>query len=412
LPDVRPTQVGFRTATIAVTLLAIILLPACSKAPEESSKTRVEDQLQALGYVDFVAVDGADFGKSGVTLHIPEKTSPGYNLFNTRTSNQALLIDMDGETVHTWHNHTLEGTWHHIELLPDGDLLVIDKNGYLARLGWNSELRWKRVLHAHHDVAAGPDGELYVLDRDVMNASIAFGAVSIVNDAIAAVNAEGVLGEKVYFDPLVRSQIRKQLWKSWLRRLVGAEDADTPLDVLHVNSLEYVDRDVAGLPTTGSFLVCLRERNLVAFIDLEERKVIWSWGLGVLESPHHPSLTKEGNLLIFDNGTQRRWSRVVEMNPASGEIVWEYSATPREDFYSMRRGGAQELENGNVLITESDRGRVFEVSRDGETVWEFYNPDLVKTESGENVRGAIYRMTRIDPVLVQRLISRAGSDAD
>ena len=55
-------------------------------------------------------------------------------------------------------------------------------------------------------------------------------------------------------------------------------------------------------------------------------------------------------------------------------------------------GGNQRLPNGNTLITESCSGRVFEITKDGRIVWEFYNPNI-KTETQE--RETIYRMTRI-----------------
>jgi hypothetical protein len=37
-------------------------------------------------------------------------------------------------------------------------------------------------------------------------------------------------------------------------------------------------------------------------------------------------------------------------------------------------GNAQRLPNGNTLITESAFGRFFEVTREGEIVWEYVNP--------------------------------------
>jgi len=43
-------------------------------------------------------------------------------------------------------------------------------------------------------------------------------------------------------------------------------------------------------------------------------------------------------------------------------------------FYSESCGTAQRLPNGNTLITESDGGRAFELTADGQLVWEFYNP--------------------------------------
>src|SRR5262245_65643091 len=40
----------------------------------------------------------------------------------------------------------------------------------------------------------------------------------------------------------------------------------------------------------------------------------------------------------------------------------------------LRMGCAQRLPNGNTLITESSFGRFFEVTKEGEIVWEYVNP--------------------------------------
>ena len=37
-------------------------------------------------------------------------------------------------------------------------------------------------------------------------------------------------------------------------------------------------------------------------------------------------------------------------------------------------GNAQRLPNGNTLINEASFGRFFEVTRDGDIVWEYVNP--------------------------------------
>ena len=65
---------------------------------------------------------------------------------------------------------------------------------------------------------------------------------------------------------------------------------------------------------------------------------------------------------------------------------------PTEDFYSKRMGSCQRLWNGNTLLVESESGHVFEVTPEGERVWDFYLP---KTEGGEGERPVIYRMSRI-----------------
>ena len=42
--------------------------------------------------------------------------------------------------------------------------------------------------------------------------------------------------------------------------------------------------------------------------------------------------------------------------------------------FSPRISNAQRLPNGNTLINEGTFGRFFEVTRDGDVVWEYINP--------------------------------------
>ena len=49
----------------------------------------------------------------------------------------------------------------------------------------------------------------------------------------------------------------------------------------------------------------------------------------------------------------------MEFNPATNEIVWSYDGSDDKNFYSKLRSAQQRLPNGNTLITESDRGRLF-----------------------------------------------------
>jgi len=103
-----------------------------------------------------------------------------------------------------------------------------------------------------------------------------------------------------------------------------------------------------------------------------------------------PTLLENGNILIYDNGANRSYSRIVEFNPISESIEWEYKANPPQQFYSKLRGSNQRLPNGNTLICDSENGRAFEVTKDKEIVWEFYNPEIQKGK-----RKLIYRMMRI-----------------
>lgn len=59
------------------------------------------------------------------------------------------------------------------------------------------------------------------------------------------------------------------------------------------------------------------------------------------------------------------------------------------------------MPEGNTLITESNKGRVFEITKDHSFVWEFYNPEI---NEKRNERAAIYSMERIiDPEKYSKL---------
>ena len=97
-----------------------------------------------------------------------------------------------------------------------------------------------------------------------------------------------------------------------------------------------------------------------------------------------------GHILIFNNGLDRGYSTVEEIVPPmdsrgryvleTGKAfgpqrsVWRYQATNPTDFYSSEISGAHRLPNGNTLICAGVRGIFFEVTPEGETVWEYVNP--------------------------------------
>jgi len=100
----------------------------------------------------------------------------------------------------------------------------------------------------------------------------------------------------------------------------------------------------------------------------------------------------------------RRYSRIIELNPIEEERVWEYTGTPKENFFSAFISGAQPLPNGNRLICEGGPCRIFEVTRDKEIVWEHRSPYKKKGTYG------IYMATRYPPEYVKPLLERAGKE--
>lgn len=89
----------------------------------------------------------------------------------------------------------------------------------------------------------------------------------------------------------------------------------------------------------------------------------------MLDGPHAPTVLANGNILAFDNGRERGYSRVLEIDPRTRKIVWEYSGYDHFLPFSLSGSSAQRLANGNTLIVTRAAGIIIEVSPDKRVVW-------------------------------------------
>ncbi|EBU7865833.1 aryl sulfotransferase, partial [Salmonella enterica subsp. enterica serovar Kentucky] len=117
----------------------------------------------------------------------------------------------------------------------------------------------------------------------------------------------------------------------------------------------------------------------VIAVDKESGKVIWHAGPEVVAQQHTPVEMENGSILVFDNGNLRPGvtsphSTVLEFDPQTKAITWQYRDIFPPAFFSPYMGSAQRLANGNTFICESAFGRLFEVTPEGETVWEYIIP--------------------------------------
>jgi outer membrane protein assembly factor BamB len=145
----------------------------------------------------------------------------------------------------------------------------------------------------------------------------------------------------------------------------------------------------------------------VGIIDKASGKIQWQIGDDVLAQQHDPSMLDNGNVLIYDNGSHSRHSplpasRVIEVDTATNEIVWQYQDSPPFNFFSAYISGARRLPNGNTLITEGQVGRIFQVTPDGDMVWEYINPHFAANEQGFMVN-SVFRSTHYLPEAVPQL---------
>jgi hypothetical protein len=334
-----------------------------------------------------------------------DRTADGLNLLAPREGTTAALIDLGGRVVHRWSQPSgVRGAWQHVELLADGDLLVVQKHQALLRIGWDSALRWRLEGRFHHDV--DPASGWSVVARPASR-RLRGRPVPYLEDVLVRVDLEaGRVAEELPLTlPLVRD-VRPRLLAAAPSLTRPGQDPyreDGPGDLLHVNSVRAIPAPVPGLGEAGDLLISPRVLDAVYVVDPRRGTIRWRWDAAGLDGQHHATLVPPGHVLVFDNGRKRRWSRVLEIEPRSGAVVWSHRAEPPETLWSESRGAAQRLANGHTLVTESDFGRAFEVTPGGEIVWEFFGPLLAEDPAR---RATLYRVTRIEPPLLDSIRTR------
>lgn len=367
------------------------------EAPEVATDT--VQMLEALGYSEWTDGREVDLSASGVRRFDPERTAPGYNLFTHRKHSEAVLTGLDGRRLHEWkHPDWNEGNWQHAELQPDGSLFVVMKKDALVKFDWDSDVLWKTDRDAHHDLDLDPEGSVYVLAMEIRDFPFEDGTIPVRDNQIVVFSPEGKFLREISLFPLLEEFVPRASLQ--MIQKIGSDRAHYQgpdkelIDLLHTNSIEILREDLGTVAPAGSLLLSVRNLDLLVIIDAAGEEILWSWGPGEVIRQHHATVLPNGNILFFDNRKGESGSRVLELDPATKEVMWEYRGTEEEPFYSYSRGGSQKLDNENVLITESNQGRVFEITPSGDIVWEYLNPVL---KPSTKRRGTFYRMRRIPP---------------
>jgi hypothetical protein len=349
-------------------------------SPEQRAEL---ERVSALGYLSGYRTAP---GQTGTVLSDSARSYPGYNFYTSGHAPEAILMDMQGTVLHTWryppwyewHDEppvrwASDGAyWRRAHLLPNGDVLAIYDGLGLIKVDKDGTLLWAYDGRAHHDLDLVDDGSIYLLTRelDTRYPDVLEGR-PVVEDYVVVLDQGGNVVRRV---SILKSLINSE-YASYL-------DLATREDLFHTNSVEVLDGRLAGRSPAfkaGNVLVCLRNIDAIAVLDIELESVVWALR-GMWKMPHDPTVLENGNMLLFDNQGHRDFSKVIEFDPFTQDLLWAYKGDEMNRFRSSILGASQRLPNGNTLITESLGGRAFEVTRENEIVWEFVNPRRAGTQ--------------------------------
>lgn len=314
----------------------------------------------------------------GVRAWAPASARTGVNLYVSGHGPEAILMAMDGQVRHRW-RYPFErafpgrattpdtGFFRRAALLSDGSLLAMYQGGGLIRLDAASRPLWTLAATPYNDFWVAPDeGRILYLDKRAVTRPDLRADGPLLEDFVVTIDGAG--------RELARFSLLAAFEASPFRPLL--EPLGPTADIFHSNRIAVLPERgprLGGAFGAGDLLVSLREIDTLAVLDPAGRTVRWA-RRGPYRRQHEPHLLPSGRFLLFDNlGAGKGRSRVVEVDPASGEIAVRWPP-PGVGLWSEQAGVVRPLDDGHLLVVESERGAAFEVDADGGVVWEFRSP--------------------------------------
>ncbi len=316
----------------------------------------------------------------------PKQALNGFTIYPVRKS-EVLLVNMAGKVLNKWNLKVVRA-----KLLKNCNLLVVhdEKNLYkkVREYSWDGKVEWeyKAPGIVHHDIVRLDNGNTLFPYKNILRYSL---NPQDQNSLKGKLRSDVVLeispkGEKVwewaadkhldiYSCGLRGCGKTKPNSKHWLNKF---------RDWSHINTTRlippnkwYDKGDERFKP--GNVITLPRNLWTPIIVDRDTKEVVWKYAgdyKGGVRFPHESHMIPvgypgAGNILIFDNGRKKRGSFALEVNPVTKKVVWVYE--DGMNFASTAHGALQRLKNGNTLISEDGRGRVFEVTPNKEIVWEF-----------------------------------------
>ena len=324
---------------------------------------------------------------SSITPDI-SRAAPGVTLITGLFGDKlaARLYDRSGEVVYEWpvdlfdlfaekKKYKYDALVHGDYLYPNGDLLVVIDHVGMAKISACGDIVWRKKNGAHHSIDVDDDGFIWAPRGGKIYDDRRLADKPVKIDRIAKIDpATG--------DEIESFELAKILLDAGLEGIIKSNRL-RPEDAFHLNDVEILKKSMAAafpMFAAGDIMLSGRNTNEIIVLDGKTHDVKW-WRVGPMHGQHDPDFQSNGEITLLDNRTAEiaskknhfmggaNGSRIIAINPANYGYRELYASDDRNKFYSAYRGKHQMLDNGNILVTESEAGRAFETTPDGEIAW-------------------------------------------
>lgn len=328
--------------------------------------------------------------------------------------NQARLIRRDGSIVNKW---SLDYFSHFPNknrrvcnfskgLRIDTHGAVLKKNGELVfnyeycgtvKLSPCGEVVWTLDQKTHHSVTSAERGGYWIIGRETETAPfenvqfLPYTSLPLLEkidaDLILLVSEEGEILERI--------SIVEALYKSGMEAVISGTGStftsisETSSEIIHANKIEELSAEISSafpMFNAGDLAISMRHRNLIVILDGSSKRVKW-FSIGPWLRQHDPEFRSDGKISVFNNNVYLtsydkngysvldapRVTNILAIDPRNAETEIVYGSRPGQEMLSVIRGQHELLEDNEMIVTEFDAGRVFQVDGSGQIIWEFVN---------------------------------------
>lgn len=303
-------------------------------------QNKMIEQLKSIGYVSGSKPAPE---RKNVIIYDKNRAYEGLNLVTSGHGPEAILMDMEGNELHKWscdilrvwpdfkpgkyqRNHTF---WRRVHLMENGDLFVIFEGVGMIKLDKNSNLIWSALNGAHHDLYVAQNGNIYILTRKAHINKKYNDDKPILEDFICVLDSNGNQLKQIS----ILEAIENSSYAPILNRLKDWGD------VLHTNTIELIENDISHPISSfrkGRLLISILNLDMICLIDFD-KGVVWAES-DLWARQHQSTMLYNGRILLLDNTGLKNKSRIIELDPGTREIYWQYGGIPDEPFYTPSCG--------------------------------------------------------------------------
>jgi hypothetical protein len=270
----------------------------------------------------------------------------------------------------------------HPKLTKDGGLLINAIRSATRKIDSCSRLVFQNTRDIfHHSIETDSEGNIWVpsqiypqtLPLEKVGREF-FYERGFHDDAIVKLSADGrTLVEKSVSQILIDNGLEYLLFS------IGDQDSFS-IDPIHLNDIQPVDSD-GEYWKKGDVFLSLRHQSMVLLYRPSTNEIIWK-GVGPLFHQHDVDILDKHRLSIFNNNS-KKFIGGDSVDGHNEVVIYDFKTKKYSSYLSeslskfdvrtVTNGRSEILENGDLIIEETNFGRTVYINADGTLRWSHVN---------------------------------------